>query len=221
MEELASGEWKYLIYPGSSPMGVVVVHEILGVSDYVRSVGEQLSKMGVWAAVVDLFRGRVARTLEEGRGLAAGLKREDVLDNLSRAVGLLRERAGPSARIGTMGFCMGGGYALLGACALDLAFCVDYYGMLADIEDLKGLKGPVVLFLASEDPRVTPWAYEVFLPAATRDKKRVDLHLYPYTRHAFHRPGWEGHDPAAAADAWAKSVAFIELMRSRAREHWE
>lgn len=105
------------------------------------------------------------------------------------------------------------GFDIKGACDLDFGFCIDYYGMIPEVDDLRGLKGPVLLFIGSEDPRVTPWAYTSFLPAATRYKKRVDLHLYPGAGHAFHRPSWEGHNPAAAKDAWAKTMIFLSSRR--------
>ena len=108
-----------------------------------------------------------------------------------------------------MGFCMGGGVALLGACSLDFDFCVDYYGSIENVEKTKGLRGPVLMMLGSEDERVTPWAFTQFLPAATKYKKRVELQLYPNAKHAFHRPNWEGHNPEAAADAWAKTLSFL------------
>ena len=108
---------------------------------------------------------------------------------------------------------MGGSVALLGACNLGFQFCVDYYGLIENAEMVAGLKGPLVLMLASEDERVTPWAFERLLPAATRDKKRVDVHLYPNARHAFHRPNWEGHDAEAAKDAWEKTLLFLSQFR--------
>jgi carboxymethylenebutenolidase len=90
-----------------------------------------------------------------------------------------------------------------------MAFCVDYYGLIESVEQLRGIKGPIQLILASEDERVTPWAYQHFLPAAMNYKKRVDVHLYPSARHAFHRPNWEGHNAEAAKDAWDKTVGFL------------
>ncbi|HVO77996.1 MAG TPA: dienelactone hydrolase family protein, partial [Methanomassiliicoccales archaeon] len=102
-----------------------------------------------------------------------------------------------------------GGYALLAACNLDLSFCVDYYGMIQDPQEARSLKGPVILMLGSEDKRVTPWAIQELLPAMVANKKRIDVHLYPNAGHAFHRPNWEGHSPLSAADAWQKSITFI------------
>ena len=97
----------------------------------------------------------------------------------------------------------------MGACKLPLAFCVDYYGMVQNAADVEGVKGPIQLMLASEDERVTPWAYRELLPALTKYGKRVDLYLYPNAKHGFHRPNWEGHNAEAAKDAWSKTVRFL------------
>jgi carboxymethylenebutenolidase len=196
-------------YQGNPSVGVVLVHEIFGITEYTRSVAGALSEQGYQTMMVDLFEGNVASTLEEGLRFASRLERTNVLAIIGEGLDRLRERLGPATPIGSMGFCMGGGYALLGACNLDLSFCVDYYGMIQDAEEVKRLKGPVQLILGSDDNRVPSWAYTNFLPSMTTHKKRVDVHLYPHAKHAFHRPGWEGHNPEAAKDAWAKTLWFL------------
>ena len=213
MEQVTVGNREYLVFPGRYPVGIVLVHEIRGLDEYAWSVAGQLAGAGYPVVAVDLFRGQRAATLQEGFDIVGKLTREEVLGTLSVGIRLLQERSEEETVIGSMGFCMGGGYALQGACDLNFGFCIDYYGMIPEIDDLRGLKGPVLLFLGSEDPRVTPWAYTSFLPAATRYGKRVDLHLYPGAGHAFHRPSWEGHNPAAAKDAWAKTMAFLSSRR--------
>jgi carboxymethylenebutenolidase len=190
-------------------VGVVLVHEIFGFDEYISSVAARLSRRGVSVAAVDLYRGKHASTLEEGLKFRSALKEEEVLDSLSSGLDLLKERTGDDMKVGSMGFCMGGGLALMGACNLSMAFCVDYYGMIENVEQVRNIKGPLQLILASEDERVTPWAYQKFLPAATKYKKRVDVHLYPNAQHAFHRPNWEGHNAEAAKDAWDKTVNFL------------
>ncbi len=195
-------------------LGVVLVHDIYGRGSYIRSVAEALRAVGVPSATVDLFDGKVATTLEEGMALAGTVTEEGVLDALEEGrVALAARLAGP-ARVGTLGFCMGGGYALLGACHRPFDFAVDFYGRIDRVEEVKGLRGPVLLILGSEDERITPWALTELLPAAKRERKRVSVELYPGVRHAFHRPGWDGHDPRAAAEAWRRTLAFLSELGS-------
>jgi carboxymethylenebutenolidase len=191
------------------PLGVVLVHDIYGPGPYIRSVAEGLATAGVPSATIDLFGGKTPATVEEGRAIAGSLSDEFVLGALEEArVALVARLKGP-ARVGTLGFCMGGGYALLGACHRPFDFAVDFYGRIARADDVVGLRGPVLVILGSEDERITPWALGELLPAANRAKKRISVELYPGVRHAFHRPGWEGHDPNAAAHAWRRTMAFL------------
>ncbi len=214
--KVTAGRWDFRLYPAGSNVGVVLVHEVFGLDDYVESVAAQLAQAGFWAAAVDLYKGRYAANLEDAFKLRAALKDEDVLDALGSGLKLLGERIGGKGKIGSMGFCMGGGFALLGACNLNLSFCVDYYGMIENVAQINGAKGPIQLILGSEDQRVTPWAYQHFLEAAAKYKKRVDVHLYPNARHAFHRPNWEGHNAEAAKDAWSKTMSFLSQFKERA-----
>jgi len=195
--------------PGS--VGVVLIHEIFGYTPYHEGVAKGLSEKGFTAAAIDFYKGRKAATLEDGFKLRTSITNELLLDGVSRGIELMRKEA-RVRKVGSMGFCMGGGLALQAACDLQLDFCVDYYGSIEKEDDLARLKGPVLLVLGSDDERVTPWAFQHFLPSATKYKKRVEIELYPNARHAFHRPGWEGHNPQAAADAWDKTVRFLSSI---------
>jgi carboxymethylenebutenolidase len=205
--------WASWLHPGSSKVGVVLVHEIFGHDEYIETVAADLAKEGFWSAAIDLYRGKHASTLEEGFKLRSSLKPEDAASAVQAGSKVLETRIGEGAKIGSMGFCMGGGFALLGACRLPLVFCVDYYGMIEGVDEVRNVVGPIQLYLASEDTRITPWAYEQFLPAATKYKKRVDLQLYPNAQHAFHRPNWEGYNPKAAKDAWLRTVRFLSEFK--------
>ena len=205
------GGWNFHLTQGRGPVGLVLIHEIFGYNEYIETVANVLAKAGFTAAAIDLFRGVKATTLEEGFKLRTGVTKETLAEGISKGVELVRMESGAS-RVGSMGFCMGGGFALQAACDLGLGFCVDYYGMMENEQDASKLGGPVLLILASEDERVTPWAFQKFLPAAMKYKKRAEVQLYPNARHAFHRPGWEGHNPQAAADAWDKTVRFLSAI---------
>jgi carboxymethylenebutenolidase len=205
------GDWEFFLARAPGPVGLVLIHEILGYTPYHETVAKDLSARGFTAAAIDLFKGKKAATLEEGFKLRASVTKESLLDGVSRGLELMKDEAGVR-KVGTMGFCMGGGFALQAACDLSLDFCVDYYGSMEKEDDLAKLRGPVLLILGSDDERVTPWAYQKLLPAATKYKKRVEVQLYPNARHAFHRPGWEGHNPQAATDAWDKTIRFLSAV---------
>lgn len=207
MSSVSRGGWDFYLKKGGSKVGVVVVHEIFGMNDYMHDVVSQLAEAGHSAAAIDLFRGKKVTTLEEGRELRSALTTAMMDDGVSRGIELLRESG--AKRFGALGFCMGGGVALQVGCDLGLDFSVDYYGSIANDEDLAKLKGPVLLILASDDERVTPWAFQNMLPAAMKYKKRVEVQLYPEAKHAFHRPGGPSYHPEAAKDAWDKTLRFL------------
>jgi len=179
-----------------------------------RSVAEALHSVGIPSASVDLFGGKVPSNLEEGMKLRDAITDDGALEALEAARVALASRLTGPTRVGTLGFCMGGGIALLGACHRPFDFAVDFYGRIARAEDIRGLRGPVLLILASEDERITPWALGELLPAANREKKRVALELFPNVRHAFHRPGGESYNAAAAAEAWRRTLAFLAELAS-------
>jgi len=208
------GGWDFFLAKGGKPLGLVLIHEIFGYNDYMEKVARELASAGFTTAAIDLFQGKKATTMEEGMKMRGEVTKEKLDDGVSKGLELVRRESG-ARKVGTMGFCMGGGFALQAACDLGLDFAVDYYGLIQDEQDASKLVGPVLLVLASEDERVTPWAFQKFLPAAMKYKKRVELQLYPNTRHAFHRPGWEGHNAEAAKDAMDKTVRFLTQVAGR------
>jgi len=209
-------DWPIQVRKGTTDAGVVLVHDITGLDRQNLAFADQLAAEGFWVAAVDLFRGKVAANVQEGMALRQALTPEQIRDALRAGYERLRKE-NPRARIGSMGFCMGGGAALEGACAVPFAFCVDYYGMCSDAELVKGVQGPVLLILASEDDRINPWAYSQLLPKLDEHRKAFQVVCYPATVHPFHRPDWEvtpwgglkAYDKAAATDAWARAVRFI------------
>jgi carboxymethylenebutenolidase len=212
------GDWPIEVRKGRTSTGVVFVHDITGLDKTNLYFADKLASEGFWCAAVDLFRGERPADVAGGMALRQKLTPPDLREALRAGYDRLRQEMGPAARIGSMGFCMGGGAALEGACHVPFDFCVDYYGTIANVEDVKGLKGPLLLILASEDDRVNPWAYGQLLPKLDEARKRVRVELYPAVIHPFHRPDWitapfpggpRSYDEAAANDAWRRATAFI------------
>ncbi len=130
--------------------GVVVVHDALGMSDDVRAIAERFATAGYVAVVPNLYaRGGFARCVRSVfRELIAGEGRAH--DDIDAARGHLAERPDCTGRIGIAGFCMGGGFALLGA-TRDFDASAPYYGELpADTSVLEGAC-PIVASFGARD----------------------------------------------------------------------
>lgn len=196
------------ILRGTFPIGLAMVHDITGLDEANLSLAKRLNHEGFWVAPVDLFDGKTATGLEDGMKLRANLTKAHMAAGMRAAHDRLRAAMGKDARIGAIGFCMGGGAALQGACGTPFAFCIDYYGRIEQADDVKGLTGAVLFIAASEDDRLNPWLYGELLPKLDEHRKRVRVELYPGVGHAFHREGWPPYNEAAAKDAWARAVAF-------------
>ena len=202
---------------GTGKLGVVFFHDITGLDPVNLAFADKLAQEGIWVAAVDLFRGHLVKDVQEGMALRQKLTPDELTNAARFGLARLQKEMGAGAVIGTMGFCMGGGVALHGACHAEFAFVVDYYGMIANVDDVAALRGPVLLILASEDDRINPWAYGQLLPKMDEHRKRLHVELYPAVAHPFHRPDWivtpfsgaKSYDEKAAGDAWARAVAFI------------
>jgi carboxymethylenebutenolidase len=216
MKKISDGGWDYEVFGGDSNVGVVLVHEIYGLDDYVRDVARELSGKGFTVAAVDLYHGRYDSNLEKSFALRNSVTRPVLLDCMGRGLELLkREIKSDKVVVGSMGFCMGGGFALYSSCHLGFGFTVVYYGAVEEAEELKGIGGPILLIEGLDSERDMTWVRDMFVPSIIKYKKRTDMHFYPNAGHAFHRPGTGRHNPEATKDAWVKTVEFISQFRRR------
>jgi len=204
----------YLVVPdghGSFP-ALVVIHEWYGLNEQVKGEARRLAAEGYVALAVDLYRGRVAADRDEAHELSRGLPEDRARRDLLAAFDFLAARSDVRAdRIGSIGWCMGGGYSLALALAQPkLAAGVIYYGRLVTDEAALATLRPPVLGLFGEDDRGIPVeSVRAFESALQKNKKEVEVHVYPGAGHAFanqERPSYRGE---AARDAWEKTLAFL------------
>ena len=128
---------------------------------------------------------------------------------LRDAVSFLRADAGCTGRVGSVGFCMGGGLSAQLACAeRELAAAVIFYGASPAADDLAGLCCPVLGFYGGEDPRITATVPE--LAAAMKAAgKSYEWHVYAGAPHAFFNDTRCSYHVSAARDAWARLLGFF------------
>ena len=115
-------------------------------------------------------------------------------------------------RIGAIGWCMGGGYAL--DVALEeptLAADVINYGHLAtDPDTLKKINAPILGLFGGQDKGITPDDVHKFEAQMKQLGKKIEIKIYDDAAHAFENPNNKaGYRPADAADAWQRTVAFL------------
>jgi carboxymethylenebutenolidase len=192
----------------------VVIHEWWGLTDWVKGQAQELAASGYVTLAVDLYRGKVVYDPNLANELARDLPEDQVLSDLKAAFDYLASR--PDVRkdkIGSVGWCMGGGFALLLAIhEPKLAACVVNYGSLpTNKDDIRKIHAPVLGNFGAEDRVVRPAAVEAFENAMKAGQKSIDVKIYDRAGHAFENPDNHlGYQAAAAENAWARTIAFLD-----------
>jgi len=208
----------HLAGDGSGP-GVIVIQEWWGLVPHIRDVAERFAAQGFTALAPDLYHGETASEPDEAGKLMMGLNLAQAATDLGAAVDLLLERTGRPA-VGVVGYCMGGGLALVLATQRPdaVAAVAPYYGVIpwaSAQPDWSKLRAKVVGEYAERDGFAGPEAVRALEAQLRELGKDVTLHVHPGAEHAFFnddRP--EVHDPEASATAFARTVAlFRETLR--------
>ena len=205
----------YLVKPaGKGPFpGVVVVQEWWGLNDQIKGVADRLATEGYVAIVPDLYHGKVTTDPEQAHVLMRGLDEKEAIADLGVGMDYLKSlpEVGGS-KIGSIGFCMGGGLSLqLDLNRPDHAGAVMFYGQPeTDLLALKKAAGPVLGLFGEQDegiPKEKVMAMEKGLKEAG---KGVEVKIYPGAGHAFFNEKRPSYNAEAAADAWKRTLAFFK-----------
>jgi len=191
---------------------VIVIHEIWGLADHIEDIATRLAQEGYVALAVELFERKLITKLEEGREIRQALTEEKILGDLNGAFNYLTtlDYVMPN-RIGSIGFCMGGGLSLLLACRNSaLAAAVIFYGRNPTPIDLvKNITCPILGNYAGADKGITESDINLLKQTLTKYRKEFDIKAYPGAPHAFFNDTKESYRPEAAKDAWERTLAFL------------
>jgi len=192
--------------------GVLVIHENRGLNPYIEDVARRLAVEGYVAFAPDALTpvGGYPGDEDKARELFAKQDGKKRIEDLVAGAGVLKARPESSGKIGTVGFCFGGGICNLLAVRLpDLAASVPFYGVQAPATDVPKIKAPLLIHYAENDERINAgWpAYEAALKA---NGVKYQTHFYPGTQHGFHNDTTPRYDEAAAKLAWSRTLAFFK-----------
>jgi carboxymethylenebutenolidase len=191
-----------------------MIHEWWGLNDNVRAMADRLAAEGYIVLAVDLFDGDVAPSAGAARQLMLRVveNQESASENIRQAYDWVSKTAG-APRIGSLGWCFGGGWSLNAAKLFpdDLDAAVIYYGQVTDNEEeLRPLNMPILGLFGDADTGIKVESVQAFAAALERLRIPHDIHIYPGAQHAFANPTGTAYNAAAADDAWEKTLAFLQ-----------
>jgi carboxymethylenebutenolidase len=221
--DLKSGERTikaFVVYPerkDKAPV-VLVVHEIFGLTDWVRGICDQLAENGVIAISPDLLSGQTYTDMDDARKAISALPTEQVKADLNAASDYaLTKIPAANGSLAVCGFCWGGGWAF-GYASMNpkLKAAYSFYGVAVDnAEDAAKIACPVYGFNAENDARVDetiPKAEQLMKAAG----KKYEPVIYKGAGHGFMR---EGEAPTATPenkkardDAWARWKTLLKQL---------
>ena len=211
------GAWVFYPERRTKAPVVLVVHEIFGLSTWVKAVGDQLAAQGFIAIVPDLLTGKKVPggpdsvNMDSAMMLIRTLKPEDVHRRLISAANYGMHLPAALPRYGIMGFCWGGGVSFAhAALSPSVLASVVFYGVAPDSSLIGRVHAPVLGLYGADDARV-----DATIPAADsalRSLNRTYEHfLFTGAGHGFARDqmGRNGANLAAIQQAWPKTIAWF------------
>ena len=205
-----------ILYPpatkGPFP-ALIVIHEYWGLNDWVKDQASKLTAQGYVTLAVDLYRAKVATTPDMAHELMRGVPEDRAKRDLHAAFEFLAAQPNVEKnRIGSIGWCMGGGYSLdVAPQEPTLAADVINYGHLAtDTDALKKINAPILGLFGAQDRGITPDDVHKFEVSMKQLGKKIDVKIYDDAGHAFENPNnKDGYRAADAGDAWKRTVDFL------------
>lgn len=191
---------------------VVVVHENRGLNPHIEDIARRLAVDGFLAFAPDALAplGGYPGDEDKARELFAKLDGAKTRADFVAATRAMLGFSEGNGRVGTVGFCFGGGMAnYLATQVPELAAAVPFYGGQPAAGEVPRIKAPLLIHYAGVDERINAgWpAYEAALKAAG---VRFEAHVYAGTQHGFNNDTTPRFDAAAADLAWKRTIAFFK-----------
>lgn len=201
----------YLARPDGEPRaGMIVIQEWWGLNDDIKEIADRYAAEGYLALAPDMYHGQVTDEPDDARKLVMALERDLAAREIDAAVSWLKDTQGV-AKVGCVGFCMGGGLTLATALrpssGIDAAH-VYYGGGMPESAVLEQIKVPVMGSYGAEDAGIPAAQVDSLRDALQRSGVENDVKRYDGAGHSFFNRG-HSYAAEAADDSWERSKAWF------------
>jgi carboxymethylenebutenolidase len=208
--------------------GVVVLQEAFGLTTHIRSICERLASAGYLAIAPALYHRAGAPVIDYSRmdlarPLMEKLEVHDLQTDITSAIGYLHEAGCQPGQVAVLGFCMGGSVALYASTVFELGAAVTFYGGgvsagrfgMPPLKDLAPAIGcPWLGLFGEQDPTIPPQDIAALRSAVAESPAMTELICYPEAGHGFNCDERATFVASAAADAWQRTLAFLDAQLS-------
>ena len=193
--------------------GILVIHENRGLNEHIEDVARRVALAGYMAVAPDGLSsaGGAPADQEAARDLFAKTDGARIASDILAAVPWLAGDSTNNGKIGSVGFCYGGGLALRSAVEnIGVDAAVAYYGRQLSAEDTKRLRVPILLHYAGTDERINAGIPD-FKAALDAQRAVYSINMYPGTEHGFNNDSSAArYNDEAAKLAWSRTIAFFD-----------
>ena len=201
---------------GEGPFAaILLIHENRGLTEHIRDVARRFAKVGYTGLAVDLLS-RVGGSAQfsdvaETTTAISKLDQEGVISDLRSSVAWFGQQPYvQEGRIGSIGWCWGGGQAWrLATREPTLKAVTAFYGTNPPLEDVPNIQAAVLGIYGGEDQRIT--SQEPELEAALSEtNKTYEMKVFEGANHAFFNDTGQNFDPEAAKEAWSYTLEWFD-----------
>lgn len=189
---------------------MLIIHEWWGLNDHIKAMAQEFANQGFLTVAIDMYNGKVASKREDAKAYMMGMDGAWAKQAVGAWIDWLKSNPKGNGKVGTCGWCFGGGWSLNASLIREVDATVIYYGRVnKSAADLASLKSPVLGHFGTLDKSINEkmvGGFEKSLDAA--GKTNYTNHWYT-ANHAFANPTGARYDEDDAALAWSRTLAFL------------
>jgi carboxymethylenebutenolidase len=201
---------------------IIVIQEWWGLNEHIKDISRRFAREGYVAIAPDLFSRlghKVTTDPNEAGKLMQALQQSEALEDLLATAAYLKTLDGiDPRRLGVIGFCMGGSYALMLPCTTrEIKAAVVFYGQVPDPDEpLKNLAAQVLYIYGEDDGWITKADVQRLQDALRKYNRPGEVKTYPGCPHAFFNDTRKDvYRVIEAEDAWKRTLSFFQRHLQR------